>query len=90
MPGDPSVPEMVERIIRVDQAGEYGAKRIYEGQLAVLGKSPVGETIRHMAEQEAAHLERLRRDGQCAAGPTHGICSPCGTLPASHLVPARR
>jgi len=56
LPGDPSVSEMVERIIRVDQAGEYGAKRIYEGQLAVLGKSPVGETIRHMAEQEAAHL----------------------------------
>lgn len=55
--GDPSVPEMIDRIIRVDQAGEYGAKRIYEGQLAVLGKSPVGDTIRHMAAQEAAHLK---------------------------------
>ena len=56
LPGDPSVSEMIERIIRVDQAGEYGAKRIYEGQLVVLGKSPAGETIRQMAEQEAAHL----------------------------------
>jgi ubiquinone biosynthesis monooxygenase Coq7 len=56
LPGDPSVAEMVDRIIRVDQAGEYGAKRIYEGQLAVLGKTPAGETIRQMAEQEAAHL----------------------------------
>lgn len=56
LPGDPSVEDMIARIIRVDQAGEYGAKRIYEGQLAVLGRSPVGETLRHMADQEAAHL----------------------------------
>ena len=27
------------RMIRVDHAGEYGAKRIYAGQLAVLRKS---------------------------------------------------
>ncbi len=57
LPGDPAVADMVARIIRVDQAGEYGAKRIYEGQLAVLGKSPAAETIRHMADQEAAHLK---------------------------------
>jgi ubiquinone biosynthesis monooxygenase Coq7 len=56
LPGDPTVAEMIARIVRVDQAGEYGAKRIYEGQLAVLGKTPAGETIRHMADQEAAHL----------------------------------
>ena len=56
LPGDPSVAAMIARIVRVDQAGEYGAKRIYEGQLAVLGRTPAGDTIRHMAEQEAAHL----------------------------------
>ena len=35
-PGDPDPRELVERTIRVDQAGEFGAVRIYEGQLAAL------------------------------------------------------
>ena len=49
----------IEAMIRVDQAGEYGAVRIYEGQLAVLGarKSETTDAIRHMAEQEQRHLE---------------------------------
>lgn len=48
-------------MIRVDHAGEYGAVRIYEGQLAVLGarKSRTADAIRHMAEQEQAHLKRF-------------------------------
>ncbi len=36
-PGDLSPEEMVARVLRVDHAGEYGARRIYEGQKAVLG-----------------------------------------------------
>jgi len=56
LPGDPSATALVERMIRVDQAGEYGAKRIYEGQLAVLGRSPAAPAIRRMAEQEERHL----------------------------------
>jgi ubiquinone biosynthesis monooxygenase Coq7 len=56
LPGDPDPETLVERMIRVDQAGEYGAARIYAGQLAVLGRRPVGDTIRHMAEQEQRHL----------------------------------
>jgi ubiquinone biosynthesis monooxygenase Coq7 len=49
-----------KRMIRVDQAGEYGAKRIYAGQLAVMGtRSPLAGEIRHMAEQEAEHLARF-------------------------------
>ena len=60
-PGDPSTEELLERMIRVDHAGEYGARRIYEGQLAVLGRSPSGATIRHMYEQERAHLETFER-----------------------------
>ena len=44
-------------MIRVDQAGEYGATRIYAGQLAVMGnRAPHSAEIRAMAEQEAAHL----------------------------------
>ncbi|MGO8917651.1 MAG: demethoxyubiquinone hydroxylase family protein [Stellaceae bacterium] len=56
LPGDPSREVMVERMIRVDHAGEYGAKRIYDGQLAVLGRSKAAAEIRHMAEQEQRHL----------------------------------
>ncbi|WP_322096770.1 demethoxyubiquinone hydroxylase family protein [Pelagibius sp.] len=48
-------------MIRVDHAGEYGARRIYEGQLAVLGQSPSAPTIRHMHEQELKHLETFER-----------------------------
>lgn len=43
-------------MIRVDHAGEYGAKRIYEGQLALLRRSPSYETVRTMKEQEQHHL----------------------------------
>ena len=57
LPGDPSAREMVERFIRVDHAGEYGAARIYEGQLAVLGHSEKAELLRHMKEQEQVHLD---------------------------------
>ncbi len=61
LPGDPDRVTLIERIIRVDHAGEYGAARIYAGQLAVLGKEPVGDTIRHMAEQEQKHLDAFDR-----------------------------
>ena len=44
-------------MIRVDQAGEYGATRIYAGQLAVMGdRAPHSGEIRAMAEQERGHL----------------------------------
>ena len=55
LPGDPPPAEQVRRMIRVDHAGEHGAARIYDGQLAILGKRPVGETIRKMAAQEREH-----------------------------------
>jgi ubiquinone biosynthesis monooxygenase Coq7 len=57
LPGDPSTEEMIERFIRVDHAGEYGATRIYEGQLAVLGSSDVGAILREMASAEERHLD---------------------------------
>ena len=46
-------------MIRVDHAGEYGAVRIYAGQLAVLKKSPKADIIRHMGDQEVRHRERF-------------------------------
>ena len=48
---------MVEETIRVDHAGEYGAKRIYQGQLAVLRGTKWEGLIRHMQEQEQVHLD---------------------------------
>jgi ubiquinone biosynthesis monooxygenase Coq7 len=56
LPGDPTTEQEVERALRVDHAGEYGAVRIYAGQLAVLGRGKVGDTVRHMADQERQHL----------------------------------
>ena len=47
-------------MLRVDQAGEFGATRIYAGQLAVLGdRHPCSAEIRHMAAQEQDHLLRF-------------------------------
>ncbi len=54
------------RMLRVDQAGEYGATRIYAGQLAVMGnRAPHSGEIAHMAEQEAEH--RLKFDALISA-----------------------
>ena len=55
----------IAAMIRVDHAGEHGAVRIYDGQLAVLGRSEAtskaAATIREMAEQEQAHLKAFDR-----------------------------
>ncbi len=51
---------VLEEIIRVDHAGEYGATRIYDGQIAIFGKdSKIGKTIQHMADQEQEHIEKF-------------------------------
>ncbi|WP_445191460.1 demethoxyubiquinone hydroxylase family protein [Sphingomonas sp. Tas61C01] len=53
-PGDRKA--ATDAMIRVDQAGEYGATRIYAGQLAVLGdRHPAARAIHHMAAQEERH-----------------------------------
>lgn len=57
LPGDLSPEEAVERMIRVNHAGEYGARRIYAGQLAVLGGSQAAPALEHMAAQEEEHLK---------------------------------
>ena len=48
--------------LRVDQAGEFGATRIYAGQLAVLRRnSPAAKLISRMADQEQRHLDRFNQ-----------------------------
>lgn len=59
LPGDLDETRLVERIIRVDQAGEFGARQIYKGQLAVLRGTPSEAPIAEMAAQEDRHLERF-------------------------------
>jgi ubiquinone biosynthesis monooxygenase Coq7 len=60
-PASPGSQPDIESMIRVDHAGEYGAVRIYQGQLAVLKRRKDAaasvETIEHMAEQEQRHLK---------------------------------
>lgn len=47
-------------MLRVDQAGEYGATRIYAGQLAVLRRnSTEAKLVARMAAQEERHLNRF-------------------------------
>lgn len=61
LPGDRSLSRLLERMIRVDHAGEFGAQRIYAGQLAVLGQGSAGAKIRHMAKQEDVHLAAFEK-----------------------------
>ncbi|XP_068178193.1 5-demethoxyubiquinone hydroxylase, mitochondrial isoform X2 [Antennarius striatus] len=58
-PRDSEEKEMLDRILRVDHAGEYGANRIYAGQMAVLGRSRTGPLIQEMWDQEKKHLEKF-------------------------------
>jgi ubiquinone biosynthesis monooxygenase Coq7 len=49
-------------MLRVDQAGEYGATRIYAGQLAVLrANTAEARLIARMAAQEERHLKRFNQ-----------------------------
>ena len=60
LPGDLPAGHGVERMIRVDHAGEYGAARIYAGQLAVLRRNcPEARLVARMAAQEQRHLKRF-------------------------------
>ncbi len=61
LPGDTPTREILERMIRVDHAGEYGATRIYAGQLAVLGRGRKAALLRHMQAQEQQHLETFNK-----------------------------
>ncbi len=56
LPGDPTNAARIQAFIRVDHAGEYGARRIYQGQIAVLGRGPKGDILRQMQAQEEVHL----------------------------------
>jgi len=49
----------IDKIVRVDHAGELGADRIYAGQMAVLGHTDKGPTLQHMWDQEKVHRAKF-------------------------------
>lgn len=52
----------IAEIIRVNHAGEYGAKRIYEGQLRFAKTAEDSKIIRCMLEQEQKHLDYFTKE----------------------------
>ena len=46
----------IARMIRVDQAGELAATKIYEGQLSILSRSAANPILNEMLDQEKTHL----------------------------------
>lgn len=78
LPGDPNLEKETKRMIRVNHAGEYGAVRIYEGQLSVLGRTASAPLIEHMAEQERHHLNVFKE-----LIPEHRV-RPTALLPLWH------
>jgi len=61
IPGDMTREQLLDRIVRVDHAGEYGAVRIYQGQMAVMGKGVHAKTLRHMLDQEIVHRDHFEK-----------------------------
>ena len=62
LPGDKASTDIAS-MIRVNHAGEYGAKVIYEGQMKALGHDPaLRKLLAHMTEQELAHLSYFERE----------------------------
>lgn len=53
--------DMIDRIIRIDHAGELAANQIYRGQMAVLGHTKARDTIQHMWDQEKVHKAEFDR-----------------------------
>lgn len=51
----------IDEIIRVDHAGEFGAQRIYEGQIKNTKDAKEKAQIQHMLEQELEHLEYFEK-----------------------------
>jgi 3-demethoxyubiquinol 3-hydroxylase len=79
LPGDTPAATEIARMIRVDHAGEYGAARIYAGQLAVLGRRQTAPVLREMQQQEREHLD------QFAELITQRRVRPTALLPLWHI-----
>lgn len=54
--------DQIHEIIRVNHAGEYGAKRIYQGQLKYIKSQNDHVLIKEMLEQEEVHLDYFEKE----------------------------
>ena len=80
LPGDAdAATPALSRMLRINHAGEYGAKRIYTGQMAVLRGHPLQAELEHMAAQEQVHLDAFNR-----ILPEHGV-RPSALMPLWHV-----
>lgn len=80
LPGDPFPSQTpLARMLRINHAGEYGAKRIYAGQIAMLRDHAIAAELNHMEAQEQVHLDTFNR-----LLPEHRV-RPTALLPLWHL-----
>jgi ubiquinone biosynthesis monooxygenase Coq7 len=72
----------IQEIIRVNHAGEFGAKRIYEGQIKYTKNPKDKLLIKHMLEQELEHLTYFEKKIIAGTRPTFfiGLWSVAGYL----------
>jgi hypothetical protein len=76
-------------MLRVDQAGEYGATRIYAGQLAFLRRNcPEAKLIARMAAQEQG-TSTVSIGSSLKGAFVRRHFSRCGTWPDSRSAPRR-
>ena len=63
LPGDRTLEEDIERMVRVDHAGEFGAVCAYMpgNVLCWVTITPKRGLLRHMHEQEKVHLDRFNK-----------------------------
>ncbi|EOB10707.1 Ubiquinone biosynthesis protein Coq7 [Rickettsia prowazekii str. GvF12] len=54
--------KQIHDIIRVNHAGEYGAKRIYEGQLTYIKSKNDRILIKEMLDHEVVHLNFFEKN----------------------------
>lgn len=66
-------------MIRVNHAGEFGAVRIYDGQIAILWASASGRALFQMRAQEREHL------GRFADAMAERTVRPTALLPVWHF-----
>jgi ubiquinone biosynthesis monooxygenase Coq7 len=79
LPGDFTSRTSQAAALRVNHAGEYGAQRIYAGQLAVLKNHACAAELKHMAAQEQVHLATFNR-----VLPEYGV-RPTALMPLWHV-----
>lgn len=79
LPGDAKMDSRIARMLRVNHAGEYGARQIYRGQLKVLKGTRHEKLIREMAAQEEKHLAYFAKEI-----PTRHV-RPTALLPIWHV-----